>query len=101
VALTETNVNMTDEGAPRVDVAFINNLPAAVGGTLYCVLYNSAHQVGGVSSGKVLLPMNSQIISGVPVSGLPSGVYTAEIFLISPSGVVLSQTYEIRVDVNR
>ena len=101
VFLTDTNVNMTDEGAPRVNLAFVNNLPTAVGGTLYCVLYNGARQVVGTSIANLLIPKNSEIVSAVPVSGLPSGAYTAEMFVLSSSGVVLTQTYAVPLDVTR
>jgi phospholipase C len=101
VVLTDTSVNMTDEGAPRVDLAFVNNLPTSVGGTLYCVLYNGAQQVVGVSIANLLIPKNSEVVSSVPVSGLPSGVYTAEMFVLSTSGVVLTQTYAVPLDVTR
>jgi len=100
VALTDANVNMTDERAPRVNLAFVNTLPTAVGGTLYCVLYNSAEQVVGISSAQLVLPNASEVVSDVAVSGVPSGVYTAEMFVLSSSGVVLTETYSISFGVS-
>ena len=100
VAFMDTNVNMTDETAPRVNLALVNTLPTAVGGTLYCVLYNSARQVAGISSAQFVLPNASKVVSDVPVTGLPSGVYTAELFVLSSSGVVLAETYSIPLGVS-
>jgi len=100
VALTDTNVNMTDEGAPRINLALVNTLPTPVGGTLYCVLYNSARQVVGMSSAQLVIPNASEVVSDVPVSGVPSGVYTAEMFVLSSSGVVLTETYSISFGVS-
>src|SRR5256712_5491100 len=100
VALTDANVNMTDERAPRVNLAFVNTSPTAVGGTLYCVLYNSAQQVVGISSAQLILPNASEVVSDVPVSGVPSGAYTAEMFVLSSSGVVLTETYSISFGVS-
>jgi len=91
---------MTDETAPRVNLALVNTLPTAVGGTLYCVLYNSARQVAGISSAQFVLPNASKVVSDVPVTGLPSGVYTAELFVLSSSGVVLAETYSIPLGVS-
>ncbi len=91
---------MTDERAPRVNFAFVNTSPTAVGGTLYCVLYNSAQQVLGISSAQLVLPNASEVVSDVPVSGVPSGVYTAEMFVLSSSGVVLTETYSISFGVS-
>jgi len=100
VALAGANLNVTEGSAPRVEALFINKLPVAIGGKVYAVIYNSAHQVATIVTTDVFLPKNLEVQASLRLLGLSEGRYTSDIFFVGSSGVVLSRTYSVSFDLS-
>jgi len=77
--------------APDLTVAYSNNLPFDLAGTVFLVLHNSAGQAVYVSSTAVAVSPDAVVTTALSAEGLPLGRYNASVFVVDESGVALSQ----------
>jgi len=73
-----------------VAVAYQNNSPYNLTGTVCLVIYNAIGQTVYYSTANVKLIGGEVVVAYLMTSGLPPGAYTASVFVISMSGIAIS-----------
>jgi hypothetical protein len=75
-----------------VTVAYMNNAPYRLAGTVYLVVYNAIGQTVYYSTATVN-PSGGQVVTAYLMTiGLAPGIYTASVFVISKTGIAISDS---------
>ena len=79
-------------GYPGVSANYTNNFASNFQGLVFVDIYNAAGQSVMVVDGSASYAAGQKVDSFIPVVGLPSGNYTAQLFCVTATNVPLSVT---------
>jgi len=79
-------------GFPTVQQTFTNTASGTLSVFMWASVLNAAGQTVAVNFGSATMSAGQTVTIGTPFLNLPSGTYTASVFVTTTTGIVISGT---------